>query len=139
MPLPYNYCPMLFAIFGPRRVRVQSPIEVASAGRAYNFPEPGLSVRAKPRNRSIQKHPVGSDLALVVEITDCTLRADLTMKRDLNARAGVPEYWVLNRKGRKLIAHREPRKGLYTSIQSFLPSDTVHIEGRSVKVADMLP
>jgi len=78
-------------------------------------------------------------MMLVVEVADTTLSSDLTIKRDLYARAGVPEYWVLNMKGRKLIVHRDPKDGKYASTTTLTSRDTVSIAGQSIRIADMLP
>ena len=67
------------------------------------------------------------------------LRYDMTGKRDLYARAGVPEYWVLDLKGRKLVVHRNPEQGKYTSTTTLSSRDSVSIGGQSTRVAGMLP
>ena len=130
---------LLAEVFGLRRVRVQVPMEIAVADRKYNFPEPDLSVRMASNFTLGKRHPRGDEMALVVEVADTSLRGDLTVKRDLYARAGVPEYWVLNLKGRKLIVHRKPRKGTYTAIATLTSRDSVSIASHSMRVADMLP
>ena len=130
---------LLFGVFGPRRVRVQAPLEVSAADQKFNFPEPDLSVRAEPRGRSAKRLPRGDEMVLVVEVADTTLIADSTIKRDLYARAGVPEYWVLNLKARKLIVHRNLKQGKYATTASLTARDTVSIAGQSIRIADMLP
>jgi Uma2 family endonuclease len=130
---------LLAEIFGLRRVRSQLPMEVALEDRRYNFPEPDLAVIAEMTFPIGERHPAGGDTLVVVEVADSTLRGDLTIKRDLYARAGVPEYWVLNVKDRKLVVHREPRDGKNTTIETLGSSESVSIAGHSLRVADMLP
>ncbi len=84
---------LLAGVFGLRRIRVQFPLEVAAGDRRYYFPEPDLSVRDSSKFTPGKRHPRGDELVLVVEVADTTLKGDLTIKRDLYARAGVPEYW----------------------------------------------
>ena len=72
-----------------------------------------------------------------------TVRHDATRKRDLYARAGVPEYWVLDLNGRRLIVHRDlnVEKDQYDSIQSYREDEAVAIEsrpGESVFVSALL-
>jgi Uma2 family endonuclease len=56
------------------------------------MPEPDISVTSYTGN-----DPVPLDqLALVIEVSDTTLAIDLGRKRSLYARAGVPEYWVVD-------------------------------------------
>ena len=131
---------LLYEIFGPRRVRVQAPVEVAAADQTYNFPEPDLSVRATPRaSNEAKRHPCGNELLLAVEVADTSLIADSTRKRDLYARAGVPDYWVLNLKGRKLIVFRNPKAGKYTTTSTLTSRESILLAGHSVRVASLLP
>ncbi len=130
---------LLFETFGPRRVRVQAPLEVAVSDRKYNFPEPDLSILADSKFAFGKRHPRGDETLLVVEVSDSTLKGDSILKRDLYARAGVPQYWVLNIKGRKLVVHRKPKQGKYTEIITLTARESVTIGGRSLRIADMLP
>lgn len=45
---------------------------------------------------------------LVVEVADSSLDLDTTTKAELYATAGVPEYWVLDLGGRRLLVYRDP-------------------------------
>lgn len=45
-----------------------------------------------------------ADVRLLVEVSRTTLRKDLGIKRDIYAKAGVPEYWVVDVK--KAMVHR---------------------------------
>ncbi len=128
----------LLRAFDVGRIRVQSPIEVGAADSKFNFPEPDLAVRNSSKFIPGKRHPRGDELVLVVEVADTTLRSDLTVKRDLYARAGVPEYWVLNLKGRKLVVHRKLERGTYTVTSTLTARDSVSIGGQSIRVADLL-
>jgi Uma2 family endonuclease len=115
---------LLVEVFGWDRVNPEAPIEVASRDNPTNEPEPDLIVL-----RQISSFPTTApkptDLDLVVEIADTTLRFDLTVKAELYARAGIVEYWVLDLTGRRLIVHREPQAGSYRSIIAYSESEMV--------------
>jgi Uma2 family endonuclease len=130
---------MMSAIFGVWRVRAQGPIEVAGPDRQYNFPEPDLAIVRDADFIPGERHPRGDELLLVVEVADTTLRGDLTVKRDLYARAGVPEYWVLSLKTRKLMVHRELAGDCYLNIVTLDVHESVTIGDRTIAVAAMLP
>ncbi len=130
---------LLAAIFDLLRIRIQSPMEIAVEDRKYNLPEPDLLVRAGHKFVRGKRHPRGDETILVIEIADTSLGNDLTIKRDLYARAGVPEYLVLNVKGRKLIVHSNPKRGAYTATTTLSSRDSVSLSGQSIRVADMLP
>ena len=93
---------------------------------ARNSRSPRLTACSEYRKR----HPRGDETVLVAEVADTTLCADLTIKRDLYARAGVPEYWVLDVTGSRLIAHRKPAGGAYAEIVTFGKDDAIPIPAR---------
>src|SRR5262249_40400221 len=101
----------LSGLFGSLRVRCQGPIEVAFEDREINEPEPDFAVLREPASAYLEKHPGPGDILLIIEASDTSLRFDLEVKSSLYARAGIPEYWVLDIGGRRLISHRAPETG----------------------------
>ncbi len=77
----------------------------ASLTLAGSEPEPDLAVieRGTPE----PYHPGGA--ALVIEVAVSSLTRDLAVKAALYATAAIPEYWVLDLDGHRLICHRDPR------------------------------
>jgi Uma2 family endonuclease len=135
---------LLAAMFGVARVRVQMPIEAGPTDRESSLPEPDLAVLADAKLDLSQRHPNGRELTLLIEVSDTTLRHDAVKKRDLYARAGVPEYWVLDIKGRRLIVHcsLDEEKGEYPSLVGYQDDETVVVEshpGAAVSVSALLP
>ena len=132
----------LTGVFGGRRVRVQLPLDVATPDRERNEPEPDLAVLAEANPEYRTRHPRGDETLLVVEIADTSLRQDAVRKRDLYARAGVPEYWVVDIADRKLIVHRALDAGSYGEVTTFAEEATVSIGCRPeepVQVRLLLP
>jgi Uma2 family endonuclease len=115
-------------------------MEAGPADREKSMPEPDLAVVKEAEDEYQRRHPSGSEMALVVEVADTTVRPDLTRKRDLYANAGVQEYWVLDLKDRRLVVHRhlDALNAKFASIQSYLEDETVDLAGEAVKVAAML-
>src|SRR3989442_7497174 len=130
--------------FGTRwDVRTQGPIALDPRSE----PEPDVSVvRGSPRDYR-DAHPTSP--ALVVEVALASLRLDRTRKCRAFARAGVPEYWIVNLLDRALEVHREPalldaarRRWGYRSIQALGPDAVVSplaAPAARVVVADLLP
>ncbi|WP_426009661.1 Uma2 family endonuclease [Caulobacter sp. DWR2-3-1b2] len=56
-----------------------------------------------------EKYAQAEQAVLVVEISISTRGNDLTVKSRLYARAGVPEYWVVEPNARKVSVCREPQ------------------------------
>jgi len=82
---------------GRFRVRVQQPIDLGPGSQ----PQPDL-VFCRP-GRYRDRHPGAADIFLVVEVADTTLDFDLGQKRDLYLSASIPEYWIIDLQGKKLL------------------------------------
>jgi len=132
---------LLAALFGAERIQVQLPIEVDEADRESSLPEPDLAVLNETKAEYQTRYPRGTELLLVVEISDTTIQHDLTTKRDLYLRAGVGEYWVVDLKRRRLVVHRQPAGSKYATVLSLREGESAALEGAdsSIPVARMLP
>jgi Uma2 family endonuclease len=123
-------------------VRPQGPIALD----ARSEPEPDVSVvRGTPRDYR-DTHP--TDPVLVVEVALASLKLDRTRKSRAYARAGVPEFWIVNLVDRVLEVHRDPgrleelRRWGYRSIQTLGRDAAVSplaAPAARVVVADVLP
>lgn len=92
------------------RVRPQLPL----ATDEENEPEPDLAV--------VATEDVGGDEAparalLVIEVAHSSVKDDLQRKLRIYARAGVPEYWVIDVKKKELVIHRSPSGSRYRSVR----------------------
>ena len=132
---------LLSALFGAERIQVQLPIEVQAADQESSLPEPDLAILKEARPDFQTRYPRGPELLLVIEVADTTLQHDLTTKRDLYARAGVSEYWVLDLKQRRVIIHRQLSRGKYATINALTDQETASIEGANanISVSEILP
>jgi Uma2 family endonuclease len=108
MAQPHALCVMKVTNFLVRNVpenlsvRVQLPLTLEDNSE----PEPDFAVVAGSPADYAQAHP--STAALVIEVSDSTLRFDRTIKASLYARAGIAEYWILNLPQNRLERFREP-------------------------------
>lgn len=73
-------------------VRVQSPVRL----NRYSEPQPDLSILKPRTDFYAQSHPTPSDVLLVVEVADASLRYDRNIKVELYARAAVGEVWLVD-------------------------------------------
>jgi Uma2 family endonuclease len=83
-------------------IRSQMPLRLGSRDR----PEPDVAVVLGDTRDYARSHPRSA--ILVVEISDSTLVFDQTKKQGLYARAGIPEYWIVNLRDRLLEVYRQP-------------------------------
>ena len=77
----------------------------------YNVPEPDIAITAEPEGEGLI--PLAS-LALVIEVADTTLRNDLGRKRQIYAREGIAEYWVVDVRARLIHQMWSPSDGRFT-------------------------
>jgi Uma2 family endonuclease len=100
-------------------------------------PEPDVCVvEGQPRD-FLDDHPTSA--VLVVEVADASLQFDPGKKRDLYARHGLSEYWIVNLADRQLEVHRAPTGESYSERVVFEDGETVSLHSQSVAVADLLP
>src|SRR5262245_27518899 len=124
-------------------VRTQAPIALDDSSE----PEPDVAVvRGAFRDYSTA-HPV--DPVLVVEVSLASLRFDREHKASLYARAGRPEYWIVNLVDRVLEVRREPALEPsapygwdYALVDVLGPTERVsalRAPGVQIPVGDLLP
>ena len=124
-------------------VRSQMPVALDEE----SSPEPDLVVVAGPRTAYREAHPARP--VLVVEVADASLAFDREHKGSLYARAGLPEYWLVNLVDRVLEVHRDPGPDpaapfgwRYRVRHAMSPPAVVTpsaISPAAVRVADLLP
>jgi Uma2 family endonuclease len=131
-----NLVSALVGLFAPDRLLIQAPIEVRPSDSEWSLPEPDIALLAEARAK---RHPRGDELLLIVEVSDASLRQDLTTKRDLYARASVGEYWVLDLQSRRLVVHRNPADGEYGETAILNEDDLASSSGHTIAVRELLP
>ncbi|MCI0362225.1 MAG: Uma2 family endonuclease [Planctomycetaceae bacterium] len=79
-------------------------------------PEPDVVVTIGSLQQFRQRHPTGEEVALVIEVADLSLEQDWRKCR-IYARAGVPEYWIVDLNGPCLEVFAQPNRatGKYES------------------------
>lgn len=121
-------------------LRIEQPIRLPN----YDEPEPDLAVtRGKPGDYR-QQHPSAEDVALVIEISESSLRVDRGDKLRAYARGGIAQYWIVNLVDRRIEAHGSPGPDGYGSTMLHDPSSRVAVrvegaEAGTIAVAEALP
>jgi len=124
-------------------VRTQAPIALDDASE----PEPDVAVVRGELRDYVEAHP--ADPVLVVEVALTNLASDRVHKSSLYARAGRPEYWIVNLVDRVLEVYREPTPSPsapygwdYGTMEALGPGDSVSAlsaPAARITVADLLP
>lgn len=87
-----------------QRVRVQLPLALGDESE----PEPDLCVVPEGDHR--ERHP--SKALLVIEVAESSLAKD-RRKSTIYARAGVPEYWLVDVENQRVEVRTQPEVGAY--------------------------
>ena len=122
-------------------VRIQLPLIVDPNSE----PEPDLAVVPGAPREYVHEHP--RTALLVMEIADSTLQKDREHKTPIYARAGIPEYWIVNLADRCLEVYRDPvvsagQPARYQSAREIARTETIFplsIPHVSIAVADLIP
>ena len=132
----------LLTLFEANQLRLQLPIEVAPQDQRRSEPEPDIAVVAEDRPQYQSRHPRGDELLVVIEIADTSAAFDLSVKAGLYARAGVPEYWVLDLNRRALLVHRQIEQGTYREVKTLGEKEFASLACRpeqEILVAKLMP
>ena len=87
-------------------------------------------------------HPTPQEVLFVLEVSDTTLQQDRAVKGLLYARAGIPQYGILNLKARELEDYRDPDQQGYRSKQTYRADQQFSLAAFPdvwVTIADLLP
>ena len=124
-------------VFGPGfYVRIQHPL----ATDDYSEPEPDVAVVTGPMRDYRDAHPTSA--VLVVEVSSESLQHDRTVKQQMYARCGIPEYWILALPDAHLEIYRSPAGDTYREVTTHGAGEKIAPLARPearIAVDDLLP
>jgi Uma2 family endonuclease len=100
----------------PENVAVLSPQNPVRTDE-HNEPQPDVTLLRWRADYYSTVKPGPSDVLLLIEIADSTLRMDLGRKARIYADANVAEYWVIDLNNEAIYVHRAPAAGGYAERQ----------------------
>jgi Uma2 family endonuclease len=104
-------------------VGVQDPISLGENSE----PEPDISLLLPPIEKYYDRHPAGSDIVLVVEVSLETHKYDREVKLPMYAEAQILVYMIVDLNKNCIELHTEPNQGNYTKQEIFFPGDTIKL------------
>ncbi|RYG46861.1 Uma2 family endonuclease [bacterium] len=108
----------------------------------YDGLEPDIAVFRGSYENYRCREPLASELIWVVEIIDAPLD-DFQDKAPVSARFGIPEFWLVDVKGRRVLVHRSPSPESETWGEVLEVGEAGSIaplgQTESVRVAEILP
>ena len=106
--------------------RIQSAITLADSE-----PEPDFAVVKGMSATFVDHHPGPGEIGIVIEVSESTLANDQSEKLRTYARAGLPEYWIVNLVDRQIEVYSAPTgpSGLpeYRRIDRYRPGASVPV------------
>jgi Uma2 family endonuclease len=117
-------------------VRSQMPLSLGPASE----PEPDLAVVVGEPRDYLAHHP--STALLVVEVADSSQFHDRKRKAAVYARAGLPDYWIVNLRFDLIEVLRDPVDGVYGTRKICRRGETISPLAKpeaSIAVEDLLP
>jgi len=95
-------------------VSIQSPVSLSDRSE----PEPDIALLSPRADFYKSAHPRPSDVLLIVEVADASLRYDRQVKVPLYARHGVTEVWIVDLERNVLTQYRDPEGERYRTATS---------------------
>lgn len=127
------------SILGERAVvQVQNPIELAEEDTEV---QPDVTLLQPRADFYTRRHPVATDVLLLIEVADTTLARDRRVKIPLYARAGIREVWLVDLSGDRVEVNRDPAAGMYTHVRALQRGESVVPEAfpdLTIAIADLL-
>ena len=87
-------------------------------------------------------HPTPSEVYLIIEVADSSLKLDCETKAQAYSLAGIKDYWVLDVVKRELHIFRNPTENGYESQVIIMETATVsplEFPDLQIRLSDMLP
>ena len=102
-------------------IDVQNPVRIGD----HSEPEPDIKILPFRDDYYAESGVTPSDVLLLIEVSDSTLRYDRSTKLPLYAEAGIPEVWIVDVNKRQLEVYRQPDEDRYRSMETLTREDSV--------------
>ena len=117
---------------------VQDPVKLNDRSE----PEPDISVVKIDPLDYADHHPTPSEVYLIIEVADSSLKLDCETKAQAYSLAGIKDYWVLDVVKRELHIFRKPTQKGYESetiIAEYGTVSPLEFPDLYIRLSDMLP
>jgi len=121
---------LLRAVGDDAEISSQLPVRLSLRSE----PQPDFAVIQAKRGGYRTAHPVPSDVLLLVEVSDSTLRYDLGKRASLYAGHRIPEYWVFDLQRNRVWRHRAPVAREYTQFDE-ITEGTLPLPGLAAEIS----
>ncbi|WP_017655926.1 Uma2 family endonuclease [Fortiea contorta] len=129
----------LYKLVGDRAIlRGQQPITLLD----YSEPEPDRVIAKNRDDDYLENHPRPSDILLLIEVADSSLKYDQETKLAIYAQAGITDYWIFNLIDNYLECYSDPYQTLHNKFGYrrkliFLSNESVNLPNFPDLVLDL--
>jgi Uma2 family endonuclease len=102
-------------------VGASNPVDLGDC----SSPQPDLMILKSRADDYARAHPQAEDVLLLVEVADSSLAFDQGPKRDLYARFGACEYWVIDLCGERVVAYLRQVGGVFQQVEKYLSDEAI--------------
>ena len=106
-------------------------------------PEPDLVLVRGEIRTAPQRHPLPTEIGLLIEVADTTLQHDRLRKTEIYGRAGILKYWIINLQDRQIECYSQPTGPIpnanYGQCDILKPGDQLPLELDGLVVATLDP
>ena len=118
-------------------IRGQEPIIINDSE-----PEPDLTIVKNTPDDYFLNHPTPSDIFLIIEVADSSLKYDQEVKLFLYSEAGISDYWIFNLMDYYLECYSDPYQDLqgkfgYRHKSIILPNESVKLPSFPELILDL--
>jgi len=108
-------------------ISIQDPVVLDDLSE----PQPDAALLRPRPDFYEQEHPRPSDVLLLIEVSDTTLKFDRQIKAPLYARAGIEELWLVNLQDDEVEIYASPSGGAYQLVRNVGRGETINSENVS--------
>jgi Uma2 family endonuclease len=119
-------------------VSVQNSVHLPTSN---SQPEPDVALLKWREDFYETERPQPTDVLLLVEVAESSLRSDRVDKVPLYAEAGISEFWLIDLRHNSVEVYTNPEAGLYRNMQRVERGGTLTIHGKTeviIEVDDIL-
>ncbi|MGI8551972.1 MAG: Uma2 family endonuclease [Dehalococcoidia bacterium] len=127
----------IIRLVGQVIVRIQNPVRLDDGSE----PEPDIALLRMRADRYGDVHPGPPDVLLLIEVADSSLGYDRDTKLPRYAKAGIPELWLVDLNGERVLMHRKPNGTRYEQVEAIERGEMLTVDGFphiSLPVNDLL-
>ncbi len=108
----------------------------------FDEPQPDVVLLRPKADYYASGHAGPADILLIIEMADSSLEYDQTIKAELYAETGVPEYWIADIRNERLLVYGDLRDGKYGACRDLKRGGTTApklLPDCQIEVNDLLP